>query len=33
MGAIASGGSLVLNDDVVNGLRVSEELIEQVAAA
>jgi predicted phosphoribosyltransferase len=31
MGAIASGGVLVLNDDVVRGLDIPEELIEQVA--
>ena len=31
MGAIASGGVLVLNDEVVHKLDISEELIEQVA--
>jgi predicted phosphoribosyltransferase len=31
MGAIASGGVLVLNDDVVRGLDIPDELIEQVA--
>src|SRR5258706_11371674 len=29
MGAIASGGVVVLNDDVVRGLRVAPEVIEQ----
>lgn len=32
MGAIASGGIRVLNDDVVEGLRLSSNVIEQVAA-
>src|SRR6478736_211582 len=31
MGAIASGGVLVLNDDVVRGLDIPDDLIEQVA--
>jgi predicted phosphoribosyltransferase len=31
MGAIASGGAVVLNDDVVRGLRISSEAIEAVA--
>jgi len=33
MGAIASGGLRILNDDVVRGLAVPEETIERVAAA
>jgi putative phosphoribosyl transferase len=33
MGAIASGGVLVLNEDVVRALRISRELVERVAAA
>jgi putative phosphoribosyl transferase len=32
MGAIASGGVRVLNEDVVNGLRVPPQMIEEVAA-
>lgn len=31
MGAVASGGVLVLNEDVVDGLRISNEVIERVA--
>src|SRR3982074_35685 len=31
MGAIASGGVIVLNDDVVRGLRISPEAIQRVA--
>ena len=33
MGAIASGGVLVLNEDIVRALRIPQDLIERVAAA
>jgi predicted phosphoribosyltransferase len=32
MGAIASGGALIMNDDVVEGLRVSKPMIEAIVA-
>ena len=31
MGAIASGGVVVINDDLVRGLRISPEVIQRVA--